>query len=158
MTLAELENCTSLSLRQLRYVLDHGLLPVGRVKHSGRGAARTFTDFEAFGIACAATMLQAGLRQSVVRDTIALLSQYQDKTRRNVDNVPLYQAYQANQTAKLEIGDGVNVRLSGTGTLPVQKFDTYWRQITTGAQLGNDYDPLILLSVNLGLLAHRMGR
>jgi hypothetical protein len=158
MTLAELANRTALSLRQLRYVLDHGLVPAGRIESRGRGAARTFTDFEAFGIACAAVMLQAGLRQAIVRDCIALLCRIQDEKQRKATDVPLFRAFQATKAAKLEVGDGVNVRLSGAGTLAPQDFDTGWRQVATGAELGDGYNPLIVISINLGLLSRLVGR
>jgi hypothetical protein len=153
MTLAELANRAALPPRQLRYVLDHGLLPAGRIESRGRGAARTFTDFEAFGIACAAVMLHAGLRQAIVRDCIALLCRFQDGRPRKTADIPLFRAFQATKAAKLEVGDGVNVRLSGTGTLAQQHFDTGWRQVATGVELVDGYEPLIVISINLDLLA-----
>src|SRR4051794_27578092 len=140
MTLAELADRTALLPRQLRYVLDHGLLPVGKIERRGRGSPRTFTEFEAFGIACAALMLEAGLRQSVVRDCVGLLCRYAGETRR-VTDVPLFKAFQPHKLARLEVGDGVNVRLHGSGPLSHQRFDTGWQQIATGAQLAGDYEP-----------------
>jgi len=157
MTLAELASRTALSPRQLRYVLDHGLLPAGRIESRGRGAARSFTNFEAFGIACAALMLQAGLRQAVVRDCLALLCRYRKQGRKEAKDVPLYFAFRANSAARLEVGDGVNVRLSGAGQSSREKFDTGWRQIATGAELGDGYDPVIAIGINLGLLSRRVG-
>jgi hypothetical protein len=158
MTLADLAKRTSLSTRQLRYVLDHALLPAGRIESRGRGAVRVFTDFEAFAIACAAVMLQAGLRQVVVRDCIALLCRYEDNGLREINKVPLYRAFEPKRTATLEVGDGVNVRVLVSGSLPDHKFDTTWRQIATGAVLGDGYSPLIVISINLGLLSRLMGR
>jgi hypothetical protein len=152
MTLADLANRTMLPLRQLRYALDHGLLRGGQRASRGRGSPRSLTEFEAFVIACAAQLLQAGLRQGVVRDCVALLGRYADKKARRVSDVPLYQAFQSGTPARLEVGDGANVRLFGSGPLPREKFDTGWRQIATGARIAGAYEPLVVLGVNVGAL------
>jgi hypothetical protein len=113
-------------------------------------------EMEAYGIACAAMMLQAGLRQSVVRDCLALLYRYADQ-KKTVTLIPLVRASRASQSARLEVGDGVNVRLLSTGTSPEHNQDTGWQQITTGAKLGTAYEPMIGVSVNLGQLSRRLG-
>jgi hypothetical protein len=158
MTLAELANRTSLSLRQLRYVLDQGLLPAGRVDSSGRGVARYLTEHEAFAIATAAVMMQAGLRQNVIRECVALLCRYEtpQNRRKHMNDVPLYQAYLARETSRLEIGDGVNMRLTGINNPQEKALDTGWRQIATGAKLDDQYEPLIVITINLGLVSRRM--
>lgn len=85
-----------------------------------------------------------------MRDCVGLLSRYADKNARRVGDIPLYQAFQAGTRARLEVGDAANVRLSGS--LPRQKFDTGWRQIAPGARIEGAYEPLVVLSVNVGAL------
>src|SRR5690349_15868614 len=124
--LAEIAERSGMGRRKLRYVLDHALLPGGKLASQGRGAARGFTPFEAFGIATAALMLEAGLKRALVRDCLARLCRTSD--RRAVD-APLYRAFAADRAALLEVGDGQQVRLSGTGRLPGTTFDTGWQPL-----------------------------
>lgn len=156
MTLADLADRTMVPLRQLRYTLDHGLLPGAQSASRGRGSYRSFTEFEAFGIACSALMLVAGLRQGVVRDCLTLLSRYPTKRARRITEVPLYQAFHASDGAYLEVGDGVNIRLSGSSPFPRLQFDTGWRQIATGARVTDAYEPLVIISLNVGALRSRV--
>src|SRR5262245_13118637 len=59
---------TGLPPRRLRYVLDHRLLPGMRVRRDAQaqGQPRYFTDFEGFGVALAAQLLEGGLRREAV--------------------------------------------------------------------------------------------
>src|SRR3954454_10495451 len=90
--LAEIAGFGHLAPRKLRYVLDHGLLPGGAGASRGRGAARRFTGFEAFGIATATLMLEAALRRALVRDCLAALCRARGG---DASRVPLYRAYAA---------------------------------------------------------------
>lgn len=150
MDIAAIVQRTGIPTRRLRYVLDHGVLPVGKQVSKGRGAVRSFTDFEAFGLTCAALMLEAGLRRSLVRGCMDLLcGRYGRGTP--VHQIPFYQAFQSRGAVSLEIGDGVNVRLHepvGQGPL----LDTGWRQAETGAALQDGYEPLVLVRINVGSL------
>jgi hypothetical protein len=63
----------------------------------------------------------------------------------------LLQAINSDKAALLEVGDGVNVRLSTKGSqdisvIPVR--DTGWRQVATGAKLSKEYEPLIKVSID----------
>ena len=93
-SLAEIELATGIPCEELRYVIDQKILPGGRrpgdMNRSGsrgRGTARTYTPFEAFGIACAALLLAAGLRRASVQRIMKILSKNTGE-RRNLDSVP----------------------------------------------------------------------
>ena len=65
-TLSTLSERTGIPVPRFRYVVDQGVLPVQFRQESGshgRGTPRTFTPLEAFAIACAALMIEAGLRR-----------------------------------------------------------------------------------------------
>src|SRR3954451_20043785 len=70
LTIAEL---TGLPIRRLRYTLDHRVLPGADRASRGPRLTRTFTDFEAFGIACAAALLQSGARRPLVEQCMVEL-------------------------------------------------------------------------------------
>jgi hypothetical protein len=153
--IAELARRTGIGARRLRYTLDHGVLPGSRKASQGRGAARSFTDFEAFGLACATLMLEAGLRRSLVHDCIHLLCGQHGRST-PVHEIPLYQAFQQCGAVSLEIGDGLNVRIwDGPGVAP-STLERTWRQAETGAILQEGYEPLVLVRINVGHLRRRL--
>jgi hypothetical protein len=114
----------------------------------GRGIARTYTPFEAFGIACAAAMIGAGLRRKTVRNCFDLICSYIVPKSRNVRDVPLFQAFQKREVAMLEIGDHLNVRIYGSEDYRKKKLRFGWRQIETGTTL-TDYEPLVVVGINV---------
>jgi hypothetical protein len=144
---------SGIAVRKLRYVLDHGLLPGGKVASRGRGAARSFTPFEAFGIATAALMLEAGLKRATVRDCLAALCR---DPGRKVDEIPFYRAFAADRTALLEVGDWRHVRLSGTGRSPRSTFDTGWLPLAGGAA-AESYAPLVTVALDVGQIRRKVG-
>lgn len=155
MDLAEISERTRLPLRRLRYVLDHGVLPGPRGKGQGRGTPRDVSEFEAFGLATAALMMEAGLRRSLVARCMYLLSGSDMRSRSYVDR-PLYWAFDRGHVAELQIGDGLNVRLSGHGEAGRQRFDTGWVEVATLARLEATYDPLASIRLDVGQLRQRL--
>src|SRR5690242_18653602 len=98
-TLANIEQCTRCPLERLRYVVDSRILPghrngrlALRTSH-GRGVARTFTGFEAFGTVVAVLMLEGGMRRQRLMDCLDLLCDYGVPGSHDVESIPLYQAY-----------------------------------------------------------------
>src|SRR3954451_4631062 len=140
--LAEIAGRSGIAARKLRYVLDHALLPGGQLASRGRGAVRSFTPFEAFGLATAALMLEAGLKRALVRDCLAVLCR---APGRDGGDVPLYRAFAADRSARLEVGDWEFVRLSGSGRSPGKSFDTGWLPLAEGAVPAGAYTPLVMV-------------
>jgi hypothetical protein len=156
MDIAELARRTGLPTRRLRYALDHRVMPVGRVEE-GRGIPRSFTAFEAFALACAALLLESGLKRRLVQACLhATAGRFTRATQ--IREIPLYQAYSA-RSAWLEVGDGVCLRLHGKGQPGVGKdFDTGWQLLRKELAGPVKFSPLVLLQIDLTGLKQRVGR
>lgn len=154
MELTLIADRTGITVRKLRYVLDHGLLPGGKEVSRGRGAARYLTPFEGFSIATAALMLEAGLKRALVRDCLAALV---GAPRANFNEMPFYRAFRAERTARLEVGDWSHVRLSGTGRSSLWTFDTNWLPLAGGGAAGVPYEPLVTVALDVGQIRRKVG-
>lgn len=78
MDIAQLAQRLTLTTRQVRYVLDHRLVPGLEHARSGRGISRQFSAPEVFRIGFAALLRAAGFRQHVVRQYLQHLEQQPD--------------------------------------------------------------------------------
>jgi hypothetical protein len=149
---ADLAARTGVPARKLRYVVDHRVLPGLRSTPAGHGVRRTFTDFEGFAIALAAKLLDAGLTRKLVAAVFDAACRPIGSTRMSAD-VPLYRAY-AVQTGSLEIGDGRHLRLRAPKRPGIgDALDTSWHPLGSSGRIGEDYDPVVCLTVELGGLA-----
>jgi hypothetical protein len=149
--LAEIAETSHLSLRKLRYVLDHDLLPGGKVASRGRGAARRFTGFEAFGIALATLMLEAGLRRALVRECMSSVC---PAVGRDLDRNPLYRAFTARGAARLDVGDWLYVRMVVEGPVSKLELDTGWLPLAGSGPAGS-YTPLVCLGLDVAQVRGR---
>lgn len=152
MNIAEISSRTGLPTRRLRYVLEHNVLPGGNVKSRGRGAVRSFTRDEAFGLSVATTMLEAGLRRPIVRACIEVFS-YRFPATTPLLDIPLQKAFHGTGEVWLDVADGVNLRLHGAKGL-----DTGWVQANTGAKLATGYDPVVLLRIKVSAIRDQVQR
>lgn len=110
-------------MRKLRSAFGHRVVP-GLTGSAGRhGVPRAFTDFEGFGSALAAALLDAGLTRQVVARALC------SATRPSANERPLFRTYEAT-ACTLEIEDWCDARVSvpkcrgigpalGTGWLPL---------------------------------------
>jgi hypothetical protein len=138
MTLEDLARATSLPTRRLRYVLEHRVVPGAERRSKGHRVTRQFTAFESFGIACAAAMLEAGLRRPVAAVLVRAL------TKRCGAGVPLQSAF-AGKADVLDVADGVNMRLTRAGA------EAEWVQLATGFTV-RDYAPIAIVRLDIGRL------
>jgi hypothetical protein len=150
--------------RKVRYVLDHGLLPGtrGTLQADLRGRPRTFTPLEAFFVACAALLLEAGVKRGSVWQLMdRIVAMPWPVGRPPVRLSPLQGAtvrprkameamyYWAREATVLEVGDGVHLRLlSGS-------IDTGWVAPPTWTPLHPDYQPVISFRIDFTQLYHR---
>jgi Arc/MetJ family transcription regulator len=157
MDLAHIAECTGLPPRTLRYVLEEGLLPAGKIASRGRGAVRDFTRYEAIVIAAAAAMAEVGVKRTTVRDTLRRLVKSRWTSARALQSTgrarrdALIDTATCSGQALLEIGDGVNCRLTLTPSAPGREtVSTGWIQLATGATLMSNYQPLARVVIDLG--------
>lgn len=147
LSVAEIAEQAKVAPRQLRYVLDHRLV-VPRSRGGGQGVARTFPTKDAFRMAFAAILLEAGLKRSAIKrlidvlavDPMALISQL----KRSAPQGDVY----------YEFADQANFRLSSNGRKP----PTVWKQASNHALLDQAYQPAVVIQINLGGLLHLIGQ
>lgn len=151
MDLQTLHKKTRLSLRQLRYILDHDILPGTRVATdpSKVGRPRSFTEFEGFSIAVAASLREAGLRRSVLSRIFAILAEPKWDTpgshRPRIS--PLEAAFspsKAKEVSIIEIADGRYLTLSIAGNR-IEGID-----LQANGAISKKYEARVTVTVNLG--------
>jgi hypothetical protein len=163
MELQTIAERTRLPLRKLRYVIDHRLLPGLRVKIDGKavGQPRYFTDFEAFAVACAAAMLVGGMKREAVVQCIDglvdLTWEGEPFSKRPITELAkskgghvLSSLFTDTGTAVVMLGDGLNVRALAKSR------DTGWCQPRTLARLSDDYQPMVIVQIDLAQLRDRL--
>jgi hypothetical protein len=119
---------------------------------AGHGVPRTFTDYEGFGIALAARLLDAGLTRKVVAAALDAACRPTGSTRAPAD-VPLYRVYIV-RDGSLEIGDGRHLRVRvpkrpGLG----DALESDWLPMAPSGRVAGDYTPVVCVAVELGALA-----
>lgn len=144
---------TGLSNRRIRYVLDHRLLPGMRVKtdEARHGHPRSFSDLEGFGIACAATLLEGGVKREAVVSFVDSLCNFvwtdiPGRSHKKWHMLPFLELVfdaTTNVPASALLGDGLNVRFR------LGNRDTNWLQPQTFAELKN-FRPRVTVSLDLG--------
>jgi hypothetical protein len=148
MDLTDIHRKTTLPVRKLRYVLDHGLLPGTRVKTDLQrvGHPRSFTDFEGFSIAVAAALLDAGLRRGIIARFFDAMTQIEWRKigPRNRLIGPLETAfYSPESSSRAEIADGryLAIRIGAQKKL--------WVDLQSARFNSVRYEPRIIVTINL---------
>jgi hypothetical protein len=151
MDLQTVARLTRLPVRKIRYVLDHRLLP--RLRVAGQpdlvGRARILTDLKGFAVACAAILLESGVRKEAVVEFMAGLSDFPVGKRRD-DKHPVYAVQKAFEAkgmpAEAMLADWINLRFK------FGRHDTGWVQPRTYAPLADMYQPRVVISIDLASL------
>lgn len=151
MLLQTVARLTRLPIRKVRYVLDHRLLPGVRVAGQPDlvGLARTLTDLEGFSVACAAVLLESGVRKETVVEFMTVLAEFpMGKSSRGKRPIVAIQRAFGSTVAPAEamLGDGTNLRFR------VGPEDTGWIQPGTYAPLAAGYQPRVVISIDLARL------
>jgi len=106
--------CT-LPIRLIRYVLDHKVLPGTPYvqKPNERGKPREVNELEAFAIAIAAYLLDAGVRRTNVARSMRNLMELKGKLQRGLGDEPLATIKAMKTSSRLRIGaDGRVIAIS----------------------------------------------
>ncbi|MHC4180702.1 MAG: hypothetical protein ACYSWU_24645 [Planctomycetota bacterium] len=162
MDLVQISQRSGMPLRTVRYVAERHLLPYAKRAAGGRGALRSFTDVEAVAVAIAATLLESGLRGRKVGQILRRLAESRwiedPGWHRGVrSHNPLTDVCERKGESTLEVGDGVNVRLSHRDDdHRARAATTGWCQVETGAALGPDYEPAVCVRVDVAHIRERV--
>lgn len=142
---------TGLPVRKIRYVLDHRLLPGLQVTGQPDlvGRARILTELEGFSVACAAILLELGMKKDAVVDFMAGLSRFplekRLRGRRTVNAIQ--KAFELRDTsAEALLADGTYLRFK------LGDKDTGWIQSTTCDPPFGGYQPRVVISIDLARL------
>ena len=143
MDLQELSMRSGFPLRQLRYVLDHDLVPGFSIDVQARevGRPRTFEADAGFGIVCAAILQNQGLPHDTVRTFLnGMLAEITTLRQFLSHKSPLW----------AQLGDGENFRFQGEA-FGSKNRPTPCRWIIPGnpAQIDPAYRPKIVIELDL---------
>ena len=153
MDLQELSLRTGLDKRKLRYCLDHRLIPGLRIEvtQDEAGRPRKFADDVGFAIVCAAKLLETGLPHASIRLFLQGLSEI------TVDGSAapasaLASILEHGHPAIAQFGDNVNVRLM----LEEIPYNSGWRAPGNPARLADDYEPVVVISLDIGSIRQKI--
>ena len=162
MDIQEIVRRARLPSRLVRYTIDQRLLPGlrGRLQKHLAGQPRSFTPMEAYFIACAALLLEGGAKRQTVTKVLARLAAMpwpaaletgsptsrQRAVARPTTAVEAIYSWACEPTATLCIGDGANLRIK------LGRLDTGWIEPRAFAPLREDYQPRVLIELDLATL------
>ena len=152
MDLAELSQRTGIDRRQLRYVLDHSLIPDFHIKVVGDevGRPRHFHADVGFAIVCVTTLLDLGLPHRTIRRFLEQMI----KIKLTGDDLPaLGYILERDCPAFGELGDGKRVRLRVGGDTP---FISEWMPKPRAEKADNEYTPLVIVSLDIGRIRDQL--
>jgi len=151
MDMAELARRTGLPVRKLRYVFDHRLVPDLADASTGHGIPRTFTEFEGFGVALAATLLDGGVARKLTARCFNAVCRPAPTAK--VADVPLYRAFAA-AAGELTVADARFVRLVSPARAGVTAAgDTGWLPLGFDTRIPERGPVMVLITVALAELA-----
>lgn len=169
-TFAAVADKVGVSARDLRYVLDHDLLPTKFLAreeslHQGRGVTRMLSKAGAFAVALPAVMLRLGLRREGVRRIMeALLSWATSQTQRlnRTSDLGAFLLFLMASAVRLEVADGKALRMEvDQQLLPTQAGHLAphalpWTDLETKQAMPEGFRPLMSVRLDLGVLIDRL--
>ena len=150
MELQTIASKSGLPVRIIRYVLDHKVLHDGPVAQilGAKGQPRTLTEFEAFAVVIAGTLIEAGLRRGHVAQYMGLLLKVRFTLIRGLSDDVIGAVLATKYPATAQFANGSMVRITHNGN------DTGW--LPTPKKAG--VEPEFVIEVNLATLRDRLIR
>lgn len=148
MDIKTLSELIEIPVRQVRYVIDHGLVPerYWMAEEHPIGHVRTFNNISAIFIACAAFLLQAGHKRDGVRALMEAISRPIRRTRNPLRLPMIGEAMTAHGRAKVQFADGRYVRwIFGD-------FTEEWFDSATPPQSTTDMVPKVIVEIDVGAI------
>jgi hypothetical protein len=147
-SLSKLAELTGISIRKLRYCVDHELTPqrtyfLAALEH---GQPRHLDTIGAVSVCCAAQMLESGVKRETVRyfmKTTELLN----KPGRNSLNLPLIaEAFCREISAVVHLGDHTHMRWQVGG------HDSGWILVKSRPPRQEEFRPVVTISVDVAAI------
>jgi len=112
MDVKTLSERTGIAVRQIRYVLDHELVPERTwfPDEHAVGRSRTFDDTTAVFVACAAFLLDAGYKRDAVRTLMSSIGKVRASGRNPLNLPVIANVVTGDGAAKVQFADGTYVR------------------------------------------------
>lgn len=168
MKLIDLATRTGLSLRMLRYVVDHEIVSRRQLAQDGttgqgRGVRREFSEFSGFTVSLAAAMLVAGLTRQLTKTVLQALFRWVSESMKfeHGEGIASFVLFARARSIVLEVADATFMRVEllpdAVGGASVNKLEAVdWTDITTGKPAPAEYSPLISVRLGLGPLADKL--
>ena len=151
MDLQTLHSRTGLSLRKLRYVVDHELVPGMKIvlAPGEAGRPRQFADDIGWAIACAAALLESGVQRTIIPKFLEVLRSIEVESGN--DRAPVIPCLLRNpQPAEALLADGTHVKL----TVYVNDFG--WRTLDGKMSPAPKKKPRVTISIDLGQITREI--
>ncbi len=148
MDLQTIASRTGVPVRTLRYVMDHKIVPNVRARllTNEVGRPRVFADDFGVGIACAALLLEAGVRRETVTNCIKIMAELNTRLHSLDRGISVATVIEKRLNASVQFGDGKTGRLFLTD----EEIDSGWITIEPVAKLGPSYQPTVMFELPLG--------
>lgn len=148
MDIKTLSDLTGISVRNVRYVLDHELVPERDwiVDEHAIGRSRVFSNFSGVVIACAAYLLAAGYKRDSVRELLRAISIPRRQVRNKFGLPHFAEVLTSDGPAKVQVADGRFVRWI-IGEKADDWLDSWARPISTAG-----LTPKITVEINVAAI------
>ena len=153
MDLQALAEKTRIPVRRLRHCLDQDLIPGFKIEIADNlaGRPRRFHEDVGFVIACAATLIDAGILRTTVRIFMGGLGLV-ELPRTN--QLAILAFFEQRARGVAELGDNTNMRIIFRGR--GEPIDTGWVHPGNPARLDKNYQPLTKVSLDIGAVGQRV--
>ncbi len=139
---------TGITVRLIRYVLDHELVPerTWMADEHAVGRARVFGQISGVFIAAAAYLLMAGYKRDGVRDLIAAISKPRPNSRNSLNLPVIGDLLVYGRSGRAQFADGRYVRWV------VNEKAGDWMDSQAPSQLPPDWIPKVIVEINVGAI------
>ncbi len=152
MDITQLSERTGLSVRLIRYVLDHKLVPPQHwfVDEHAVGRARVFDEFTGVFIACAACLLEAGYKRDSVREFLNSIGKVMPMGRNPLHHSILKNVVISRGAGRVQYGDGRYIRWQESQS------SGEWLDSTTQPMKPSEVTPKVIVELNVSEIRDRV--
>ncbi len=149
MELRHLAKLTGLPFRTIRYVVEHEIVPRSKVAIRGRGSVRPrlFGDETGILIACAASLLEGGIKRALVEKVVQCLQELERPVSRRKTELVFDAIALDVFDARIEVGDNRVVRII---TGPPCDWESGWLDLESLEKVTETRQPTVIVQLDVG--------